>query len=135
MQNLSELELDTILSRARSIAKSLNVAVNIAVVDSGTNLLSFYRMNGAIMGSIDVALRKAKTAVLFPMPTENLGKLILEEGLASLELSNDGLILFAGGEPLIRNGVLLGGIGVSGATAEQDKQIATAAVEVFSASD
>lgn len=133
MQNFTEDELDNMLYQARAEAVSLSVAVNIAIVDSGGNLLSFYRMNGAITGSIDVALRKAKTAVLFPMSTEVLGKMIREEGLESLELSNDGLILFAGGEPLVRNGTLNGGIGISGATADQDKQIACAVVGLINA--
>lgn len=131
MQHLTEVEVDSMLDHARSVAASLSVAVNIAIMDNGANLLSFYRMDGAIIGSIDIALRKAKTAVYFPIPTDMLGKMVREEGLESLESSNGGLILFAGGEPLRRNGCLIGGIGVSGATAAQDQLIACAVVDLI----
>lgn len=131
----NEKQLDRMLQQARAEAEQLGVAVNIAIVDAGAHLSAFYRMQGALLGSVDIAQRKAKTAVLFPLPTEALGELVRQEQLQTLELSNSGLILFAGGEPIRLQGQLMGGVGVSGASAEQDKQIARAAIAALSGQD
>ena len=109
-------------------ANSLNINVNIAIYDVGANLLAFQKMDGALLGSIDVSLKKARSAVLFQAPTETLGQLVREHQLESIEQTNNGLILFAGGEPISLDGTVIGGIGISGGSAEQDKEIALYAI-------
>jgi uncharacterized protein GlcG (DUF336 family) len=109
-------------------ANQLNINVNIAIYDTGANLMAFQKMDGALLGSIDVALKKARSAVLFQAPTETLGQLVREQQLESIEQTNNGLILFAGGEPIDLDGTLLGAIGISGGSAAQDKEIALYAI-------
>jgi uncharacterized protein GlcG (DUF336 family) len=109
----------------------------IAVVDSGANLKAFHRMDDAWVGSIDIAIKKAKTAVFFGMPTGLIGKLSQPGGpLFGIEHSNDGLITFPGGLPIVDNeGVLIGAVGVSGSSVENDHIVAEAGVKVVGVSD
>ena len=124
---------------ASAIAKSnkLGTQMCIAVVDSGANLKAFTRMNGAWVGSIDIAIKKAKTACFFGMNTGQIGQLSQPGGpLYSIEHSNDGLITFPGGIPIVdKDGVLIGAIGVSGSSVENDHQVAKAGVEVIGLTD
>merc|ERR1719309_138513 len=118
-----------------AIAKSeqLNVKMNIAVVDSGANLVSFVRMDDAWLGSVDISIKKAKTATMFNMPTGDIGALSQPGGpLYNIEHSNNGLITFPGGVP-VRNkeGKVVGAVGVSGSTVENDHAVAAAAVEAI----
>ena len=109
-------------------SEKLNVKMNIAIVDAGGNLIAFSRMDNAWLGSVDIAIKKAKTAIFFNMPTGEIGKLSQPgKPLYNIEHSNGGLITFPGGVP-IQNGqnVLIGGIGVSGSTVENDHQVASA---------
>jgi uncharacterized protein GlcG (DUF336 family) len=103
-----------------AVAKSreLGLKMNVAVVDTGANLKAFARMDGAWLGSIDIAIRKARTARLFDMNTGELGKLSQPGGaLFNIEHSNGGLITFPGGIPIRdRAGEVIGAIGVSGDT-------------------
>jgi len=113
-----------------ALAKSqeLDVKMNIAVVDAGANLTAFARMDGAWLGSADIAKKKARTARLFDMNTGEIGKLSQPGGsLYNIEHSNGGLITFPGGVP-IRNaeGDVIGAIGVSGDTVENDHTVAAA---------
>ena len=100
----------------------------IAIVDSGANLKAFVRMDDARIGCVDVAIKKAKTACLFGMPTEQIGKMSQPNGpWYGIEHSNEGLITFPGGLPIVnREGILIGGIGVSGSSVENDHQVAEA---------
>jgi uncharacterized protein GlcG (DUF336 family) len=109
----------------------------IAVVDSGANLKAFARMDDAWVGSIDIAIRKARTAVFFGMPTGQIGKMSQPEGpLYGIEVSNQGLITFPGGLPIVNDqGVLIGAIGVSGGAVDDDHRIALAGCEVIGVSD
>jgi len=109
-------------------AEELGCTMNIAVVDAGTNLKAFARMEGAWLGSIDISIKKARTARFFDMPTGAIGNLSQPGGsLYNIEHSNGGLITFPGGVPLTNaNGVVIGGIGVSGSTVENDHACATA---------
>jgi len=120
---------------AAAVAKSeeLGVKMNIAVMDNGTNLVGFLRMDGAWLGSVDIAMRKARTAVFFQMDTDIIGSLSQPGGsLYGIEHSNGGLITFPGGIPLTKkDGSLAGSIGVSGSTVENDKAVAQAGLEVF----
>eukprot|EP00091_Calanus_sinicus_P003499 TRINITY_DN1366_c0_g1_i2.p1 TRINITY_DN1366_c0_g1~~TRINITY_DN1366_c0_g1_i2.p1 ORF type:complete len:112 (-),score=39.80 TRINITY_DN1366_c0_g1_i2:157-492(-) len=107
--------------------------MNIAVVDNGANLVGFLRMDGAWLGSVDIAMKKAKTAIFFQMNTEVVGSLSQPGGdLFNIEHSNQGLITFPGGIPLLgSNGALAGGVGVSGSSVVNDKIVAEAALEAF----
>src|SRR5215211_5252112 len=106
----------------------LGLKMNIAIVDGGANLVAFARMDGAWLGSIDIAIKKAKTARFFDMPTGDIGKLSQPGGpLYGIEVSNQGLITFPGGVPLkTSDGTIIGAIGVSGSTVENDHTVATA---------
>jgi uncharacterized protein GlcG (DUF336 family) len=106
----------------------MSVKMDIAIVDAGTNLKAFARMDGAWLGSIDIAIKKAKTARFFDMPTHAIGELSQPGGaLYNIEHSNGGLITFPGGVPLTNeDGVIVGAIGVSGSTVEDDLAVAEA---------
>ncbi|NJB82526.1 GlcG/HbpS family heme-binding protein [Wenyingzhuangia aestuarii] len=112
---------------AKAAAEKTGVLVNIAVVDAGANLKSFVRMDDSFLGSIDVSIKKAKTARYFNIATGELGKLTQPGGIIyNIELSNGGLITFPGGIPIKnKQGKIIGAIGVSGGTIEQDHAIAT----------
>jgi uncharacterized protein GlcG (DUF336 family) len=110
-------------------ATELGVPVNIAVLDAGTHLKAFSRMDGAVLGSIDVSISKARTAVLFQVSSEMVWE-YCKPGAAApgLERSNGGLATFAGGIPLFDpRGALVGAVGVSGGAVPQDLEIAKAA--------
>ena len=112
---------------AKKKAEESNVLVNIAVVDAGANLKAFLRMDESYLGSIDVAIKKAETARYFNIDTGKLGELTQPGGIIyNIEHSNGGLITFPGGIPIKdKNGKIIGAIGVSGGTIEQDREIAT----------
>ena len=118
----------SVVDAAAKKAVALNATMNIAVVDSGLNLKAFLRMDGAWLGSIDIAIKKACTARSFDMPTGELGKLSQPGGaLFNIEHSNGGLITFPGGVPLTSgDGQVIGAIGVSGSTIEDDHAVAEA---------
>lgn len=110
-------------------AAEIGVPMNIAVLDGGGHLKAFVRMDGAVLGSIDIALRKAKTAVLFGINSEAVGEYCKPGAPApGLAATNDGLVVFAGGIPLkSAAGEVVGSVGVSGGMVEQDYQVALAA--------
>ncbi len=118
---------------ARKKALELKTQMCIAIVDSGANLKAFLRMDDAWVGSIDIATKKAKTAVFFGMPTGAIGKLSQPGGsLFGIEHSNEGLITFPGGLPIVdEHGVLVGAIDVSGSSVENDEAVAQAGVDVL----
>lgn len=118
---------------ARKKALELKTQMCIAIVDSGANLKAFLRMDDAWVGSIDISIKKAKTAVFFGMPTGAIGKLSQPGGsLFGIEHSNEGLITFPGGLPIVdEHGVLVGAIGVSGSSVENDEAVAKAGVDVL----
>jgi len=114
-------------------SNELGTKMNIAVVDRGGNLVAFAREDGAWVGSVDISIKKAKTATFFDMETQEIGKLSQPGGsLYNIEHSNNGLITFPGGIPLTApDGTILGGVGVSGSVVEDDKVVAEAAVAGF----
>jgi uncharacterized protein GlcG (DUF336 family) len=135
-QTSKGVTLDTglrIIASARQKAESIGVAMNIAVVDDGNNLVAFQRMDGAWLGSMDIAQGKAYTARAFNMSTKDLAPLCVPgQPLYGIHVSNQGrLIIFAGGIPLERGGEVVGAIGVSGGSVEQDQEVAEAGVEAF----
>ena len=119
------------LQAAKKKAEEMNVLVNIAVVDAGANLKSFVRMDNSYLGSIDVAIKKAKTARYFDIDTGKLGELTQPGGIIyNIEHSNNGLITFPGGVPIKnKDGEIIGAIGVSGGTIEEDRIIANAGAD------
>jgi uncharacterized protein GlcG (DUF336 family) len=111
-------------------ATELKLKMNVAVVDAGGNLKAFARMDGAWIGSIDISQKKARTARLFDMPTGAIGKLSQPgESLYMIEVTNGGLVTFPGGIPVTNSaGDVIGAVGVSGSTVENDHKVAEAAV-------
>jgi uncharacterized protein GlcG (DUF336 family) len=120
-----------IVGKAIEKAKAIQTKMDIAVVDAGCNLKAFARMDGAWQGSIDIAIRKARTARFFDMPTGEIGKLSQPEGpLYNIEHSNGGLITFPGGVPIkTADGTIIGAVGVSGSTVENDHEVAQAGAD------
>lgn len=133
MNALSLSKAQDVVAAAASKAAEIGVPMNIAVVDAGNNLVAFGRMDGAWLGSIDIAQNKAYTARAFDMSTKDLAPLCQPgEPLYGIEASNDGqLIVFAGGIPLTDGGAVVGAIGVSGGSVEQDHEVAEAGVAAF----
>ena len=120
-------EAQDILKAALAKAKEVAVPMNIAVVDAGGNLKIFARQDGAFLGSIDIAQKKAKTARYFNMSTAQLGAASQPgKELYGIEVTNRGLVIFGGGELLIRNGVIVGAIGVSGGSVAEDTAVSKA---------
>ena len=115
-------------------AKQIGVPVNIAVLDDATHLKAFSRMDGAVLGSIDVAMGKARTAALFRITSEAVWDYCKPGAPApGLERSNGGLMTFPGGVPLAEaDGSIIGAVGVSGGAPSQDKEIAEAAAAALS---
>lgn len=135
MADISLEQAQAAVAAAIQKAEAIGVKMNIAVVDAGTNLKAFARMDGAWLGSIDISIRKARTARFFDMNTGDIGQLSQPGGsLYTIEHSNGGLITFPGGIPL-RNaqGEVIGGIGVSGSTVENDHTVADAGRAAVSA--
>jgi uncharacterized protein GlcG (DUF336 family) len=132
---LTTQQAQLIINAAQEEAQRLGVPMNIAIVDEGNNLMAFLRMDKAWLGSISIAQNKAYTARAFDMPTKDLFALCQPgQPLFGIQHSNNSqLIVFAGGIPLVQNGVVMGAVGVSGGTVEQDQQVAEAAVKAFAA--
>ncbi len=132
-QDLPLEAAEEIVAAAKKKAVELNTRMDIAVVDAGGNLKAFARMDGAWLGSIDISIRKARTARWFDMNTGEIGKLSQPGGpLFGIEHSNGGLITFPGGVPLRnRKGEIVGAIGVSGSTVENDHTAAVAGAEAL----
>jgi uncharacterized protein GlcG (DUF336 family) len=127
---LTSHQARAIIAAGEARASALGVPVNIAVLDSGAHLKAFSRMDGAVLGSIDVALKKAATAALFQTSSAAVWDYCKPGAPApGLELTDGGLVPFAGGL-LLRssNGEVLGAVGVSGGAVPQDLEIAEAAV-------
>lgn len=129
--NLSSAQ--DVVNAAVAKADEIGVPMNIAVVDDGNNMTAFARMDGAWLGSIDIAQNKAYTARSFDMSTKDLAPLAQpNQPLFGIDASNQGqLIIFAGGIPLPDGDKVVGAIGVSGGSVEQDHEVAEAGVAAF----
>ena len=116
-------------------SQEIGKKMDIAVVDAGGNLKAFARMDGAWLGSIDISIKKARTARFFDMPTGDIGQLSQpNQPLYQIEVSNGGLITFPGGVPIKdADGQIIGAIGVSGSSVEDDHTVATAGAEAAAA--
>lgn len=129
--NISLQQADAAIKAAKEESGQLNILMNIAIVDGGGNLVAFARMDEAWIGSIDIAFRKAKTARYFNMETGEIGKLSQPGGQAwQIEHSNGGLITFPGGVPIKNEkGEIIGAIGASGSSADNDHLVAQAGAD------
>ena len=126
-------QAQSVLAAAVKQSQQMKIAEDIAIVDAGGNLKAFYRMDGAWLGSVDISIKKAKTARYFDMPTGELGKMSQPGGpLYQIEVSNQGLITFPGGLPLRDStGTIIGAIGASGSTVDNDDAVARAGAAVL----
>jgi uncharacterized protein GlcG (DUF336 family) len=127
-QDISLAQAQAIVEAAIAASHDKGLAMDIAVLDAGANLKAFARMDGAWLGSIDIAIKKARTARFFNFPTGAIGELSQPGGpLYQSEVSNGGLITFPGSVPLMAaDGTVIGAVGVSGSTVEDDHAVATA---------
>ena len=131
-KDISLDQAQTAVAAAIEKATELGCKSDITVVDAGANLKAFARMDDAFLGSIDVAYKKARTARLFSMPSGAIGELSQPGGpLYGIERSNGGLITFAGGVPIIDGDTVIGAIGVSGDSVENDQAIAEAGAKAI----
>jgi uncharacterized protein GlcG (DUF336 family) len=122
-----------IIAAAERKAKELKQPMNIAVADAGGNLVAHVRMDEAWIGSIDISIKKAFTARAFDTSTKELAKYSQSGGqFFGIHASNDGrVMIFAGGVPLTRAGKVVGAVGVSGGSGEQDQAVAEAGANGF----
>lgn len=122
-----------IIAAGEKKANAIGQPMNIAVADAGGNLVAHVRMDDAWIGSIDVSIKKAFTSRAFDIPTKDLAELSQPGGpFFGIHASNNGrVMIFAGGVPLERNGKVVGAVGVSGGTGEQDQAVAEAGAAAF----
>jgi uncharacterized protein GlcG (DUF336 family) len=133
---LTLTEAKQILARAEAKAERIGIAYNIAVVDAGGHLLAFSRQDGALIGSIDLAIDKASTARIFDKETSFLATLAQSgKPLFGIQESNNGkVVIFGGGIPIVWNGNIIGAVGASAGTVEQDIEVAQAGAAALSSS-
>jgi uncharacterized protein GlcG (DUF336 family) len=126
--NITLAQAEKAIVAAKQKAGAIDTKMNIAIVDGGANLVAFGRMDGAWLGSLDISIKKAKTARFFDMNTGIVGELSQPgQPLFNIEHSNNGLITFPGGIPIKnKQGEIIGAIGVSGSSVENDHAVAEA---------
>ena len=126
--NITLAQAEKMIAVAKEKSTAIDTKMNIAIVDAGANLVAFVRMDGAWLGSLDISIKKAKTARFFDMNTGIIGELSQPgQPLFNIEHSNNGLITFPGGVPVKdANGNVIGAIGVSGSSVEKDHTVAEA---------
>lgn len=133
MMNITLSQAEAVVTAAKMKAIEIDTKMDICVVDSGSNLIAFARMDGAWIGSIDISFKKAKTAAWFTMDTAALSPLVQPgQPLFNIEHSNGGLITFPGGVLLKNvNGEVIGALGVSGSSVENDHIVAIAGAKAL----
>ncbi|WP_272149471.1 GlcG/HbpS family heme-binding protein [Tenacibaculum aiptasiae] len=126
--NITLEQAEKIIVAAKEKSEAIHTKMNIAVVDAGANLVAFSRMDGAWLGSLDISIKKAKTSRFFDMNTGLIGELSQPGApLFNIENSNNGLITFPGGVPVKdADGTIIGAVGVSGSSVENDHIVAEA---------
>jgi len=122
-----------VIAAAEKKAAQIGQPMNIAVCDSGGKLVSHVRMDGAWLGSIDISIKKAFTSRAFDITTKDLAEHSQSGGqFFGINASNDGrIMIFAGGIPLKKDGKVVGAVGVSGGSGEQDHSVADAGAKAF----
>lgn len=129
---LTNTMCETMLTAAREKSQQMGVSVSIAIADAAGYLLAFSRVQGTILPSIRISIQKAYTAALMKLSTREVGNLAQPGADAyGIETLCPDLVIFGGGFPLFHDGVIVGGIGVSGGTSHEDEEIAQAAIAVF----
>ena len=128
-------DVRAIIVAAEKKAEEIGQPMNIAVADAGGNLVAHVRMDGAWIGSVDISIKKAWTARAFDIATRDLAEHSQSGGqFFGINASNDGrVMIFAGGIPLTKNGQVIGAIGVSGGSGEQDHTVAEAGEQAYGA--
>jgi uncharacterized protein GlcG (DUF336 family) len=123
-------EAQRIISAAEEKARQMCQPMNIAVMDAGRNLVAFHRMDGAWVASTDIAIDKAFTSAGRGLTTRKIGEMAQPgQPLFGINTTNGGrIVIFAGGVPLMRDGEVIGAIGVSGGTVDEDEEVAEAGV-------
>ena len=126
-------EARTVIAAATAEAEKIGQPMNIAVVCAGGYLLAFERMENAWLGSVDIAQKKAWTSRAFDIETGTLGTLSQSgDQFFGINASNDGkVMIFAGGVPLLRDGKVIGAIGVSGGLGAEDQAVAEAGAKTI----
>ena len=129
--SLTLAEARQIIASGEQKAEELGVPYNLAVVDAGGNLIAHVRMDGAWLGSIDISIHKAWTARAFDMATDKLAKMAQSgKPLFGINSTNhEKVVIFAGGMPVKRGASVVGAVGASGGTIEQDQKVVEAAVQ------
>ncbi len=120
------------LAAAVAQARELGIAINVAITDSAGVLAGFLRMPGAFLHSIDIAIDKAYTSASFGFPTAMWKEILANDEMLRIGLAErPRLVIFGGGLPIVADGVRIGGIGVSGGSAEQDEECARAGLKAI----
>lgn len=124
-----------LIAAGEAKAEQIGVPYNLAVVDAGGNLIAHVRMDGAWLGSIDIAIHKAFTARAFDMATDALSEMAQSgKPLFGINTTNhDRIVVFGGGAPIKRGDTVIGAVGASGGTVPQDVEVVEAAVRAFAA--
>jgi len=135
IQSLTLADARQIVAAGEAKAEQIGVPYNIAVVDAGGNLITHVRMDGAWLGSIDIAIHKAFTARAFDMSTEDLSAMAQSgKPLFGIDSTNhDRIVIFGGGVPIKDGDTVIGAVGASGGTVSQDVEVVEAAVAAFGA--
>lgn len=122
-----------VIAAAEKKAKDIGQPMNIAVADEGGNLVAHVRMDGAWLGSVDISIKKAYTSRAFDISTKDLASHSQSGGqFFGIHASNDGkIMIFAGGVPLKRGGKVVGAVGVSGGSGDQDHSVAEAGAAAY----
>ena len=130
IEQVSLAQAQAVVAAAVADSEARGLKMNVAVVDTGANLVAFARMDGAWLASLDIAIKNARTSAMLQAPTGVLGELVQPGApLYGAEITNDGLITFPGGLPLPgTDGAVIGAVGVSGSTVEDDQAVAEAGV-------
>jgi uncharacterized protein GlcG (DUF336 family) len=133
METITLEDAQKVIEAAQKKAQEINCPMDIAVVDAGGNLKAHVRMDGAFIGSISISINKAYTAIAFQTETKELAPLTQSgQELFGLSDAHGGrIVIFAGGIPLRRDGEIVGAIGVSTGTVDQDQQVAEAGAAAF----
>ncbi len=133
MESITLEEARRVIAAAENKAEEIGQPMDIAVVDAGGNLKMHVRMDGAFIGSIDISINKAFTSVAFETQTKDLAPQTQSgQPLFGLNTTNNGrVVIFPGGIPLVRDGEVVGAVGVSTGTVEQDQEVAEAGAAAF----
>jgi uncharacterized protein GlcG (DUF336 family) len=131
--SLTLAEARNLIAAGEKKAAELGIPYNIAVVDAGGNLIAHARMDGAWLGSIDISIHKAWTARAFDMATDDLAKMAQSgKPLFGIQNTNhEKVVIFGGGAPVKEGDVVIGAVGASGGTVDQDLKVAEAAVSSY----